>query len=362
MVSEQQATETEDEGSQPANNTPSPGKILRERRESLGLTQQQIANKIYLKASQINDLEEDNLDSGASITFTKGYIRNYAKQLGLEAEELVATFEQFHNDVEPPTTKLQSFSRRVAKQTHDDRWMMVTYVILLLIIAGVVVWWYQQPSDEEGVEIPLLNKIRDGMVSSTPSDVNGSDIADENIQSEADTVADDSSTSDSADITENSNQSDRASEPEIDDSVDNGSVSTNNDDTSATPEDINTAQDSEISSPSTTTGLNTDATEVASVDNTEPTVGLDNSNDTNVMPISMTFTFIDDCWVNIKDATDEAIAYGIKKAGRVMEIQGIPPVEVTLGVPENVRLSVNGESVDISSYQNGRTARFTLPM
>ena len=76
----------------------------------------------------------------------------------------------------------------------------------------------------------------------------------------------------------------------------------------------------------------------------------------------MVFTFVDDCWVNIKDASGEAIAYGVKQNGRVMEIQGVPPVEVTLGAPDNVRVSVNGETVDISSYQNGKTARFALPL
>ena len=78
-------------------------------------------------------------------------------------------------------------------------------------------------------------------------------------------------------------------------------------------------------------------------------------------PISMVFTFGEDCWVNIEDATGEAIAYGVKQAGRVMSIQGVPPVEVTLGAPDNVQITVDGEPVDMSSYQNGRTARLSLP-
>ena len=146
MVSEEKATE--ENSSQPENNTtPSPGQMLRERREALGLSQQQVADKLFLKAHQINDLEEDRLDDNASITFTKGYVRNYAKQLGLDSAAVINAFEQRHVTAEPPA-KLQSFSKRVAKQTHDDRWMMVTYLILLLIIGGVVAWWYQQPSDE----------------------------------------------------------------------------------------------------------------------------------------------------------------------------------------------------------------------
>jgi cytoskeleton protein RodZ len=86
-----------------------------------------------------------------------------------------------------------------------------------------------------------------------------------------------------------------------------------------------------------------------------------NLNETGA-PISMTFTFSEDCWVNIADATGEVIATGVKQQGRVMDIRGIPPVAVTLGAPDNVRISVNGELADITSFQNGKIARFTLPL
>ena len=349
MVSEQQGAETEEVSSQQQNNTPSPGKILRERRESLGFTQQQIASKIYLKASQINDLEEDNLDSNASITFTKGYIRNYAKQLGLVPEEIVAQFEQYHNNLEPPSTKLQSFSRRVAKQTHDDRWMMVTYIILLLIVAGVVVWWYQQPNDENGVEIPLLDRIK-GEATTLPV---AGDTADENKVG-SDGVGVTTSVEDDA-----PEENTLAVEQTDDASLTNdvvGSASEAND--TSSNERVNSVVEASSEPSSSASSLDNNNEQSAVVDDTQ-TLSITES---DVAPISMTFTFVDDCWVNIVDATDEAIAYGVKKAGRVMQIQGLPPVEVTLGAPENVRLSVNGEPVDISAYQNGRTARFSLPM
>ena len=139
MVSEENASQ--EVTSQQEKSTPSPGALLKERREALGLSQQEIASKLFLKTFQINDLENDVIDEKSSVTFTKGYVRNYAKQLGLPSHDVIEAFERFHNQSEVPSSdKLQSFSKRVAKQTHDDRWMMVTYIILLIIIGGVVLW------------------------------------------------------------------------------------------------------------------------------------------------------------------------------------------------------------------------------
>ncbi|CAD5265899.1 Helix-turn-helix domain-containing protein [Alteromonas sp. 38] len=351
MVSEQQTTE--EAGLAQESTVPSPGKMLQERRESLGLTQQQIADKLFLKVSQINALEEDAVDKTTSITFTKGYVRNYAKQLGLNAEHVVAAFEQYHTSVEPPA-KLQSFSRRVAKQTHDDRWMMVTYIILLLIIGGIVVWWVQQPSDEAIVEAPNLDEIKEE-AANTPipeatNHTSSGALNSANTNTATDTGSAALPQSGNGNFTSNGNSS---FEPSPTNSQPN---SGNTDDESLPPS-------AGINESNNLTAL------VSNSDSGEIRLGsqvTNNSSDTGsqsgAVPISMTFTFDDDCWVNIKDATGEAIAYGVKQSGRVMEIQGVPPVAVTLGKPDNVRISVNGDPVDITAFQNGQIARFSLPM
>ena len=344
MVSEENANQ--EVISQQEENTPSPGAMLKARREKLGLSQQDIADKLFLKSKQINDLENDVIDEKSSVTFTKGYVRNYAKQLGMNSHEVIEAFERYHNQTSVPSSeKLQSFSKRVAKQTHDDRWMMVTYVILLLIIAGVVMWWYQQPNDEAVSDVPLTEAVK-REAANTPitseggasnrTQLGGSDLSSDPA----------SSTSTNNDLL-NSNAS-SIDEPVIDEESDefaqDGSIN----------EGAISAPDTDINESNNLTAL------VSSNSQSEP--NLDIAAESNAAPISMVFTFVDDCWVNIKDASGEAIAYGVKQKGRVMEIQGVPPVEVTLGAPDNVRISVNGETVDISSYQNGKTARFALPL
>ncbi len=74
------------------------------------------------------------------------------------------------------------------------------------------------------------------------------------------------------------------------------------------------------------------------------------------------FTFSGDCWVNIFDATGERIAWGVKKSGYVMTIQGIAPLHITVGKPELSSIVFNGQSVDMSPYNVGNIAKFTLPL
>ncbi|AMN12495.1 Helix-turn-helix domain protein [Alteromonas macleodii] len=345
MVSEEKANQ--EVTSQQQENTPSPGAMLKARRETLGLSQQDIADKLFLKAKQINDLENDVIDEKSSVTFTKGYVRNYAKQLGMNSQEVIEAFERFHNQTSVPSSeKLQSFSKRVAKQTHDDRWMMVTYVILLLIIAAVVVWWYQQPSDDTVAELPLSEAVK-REAANTPVPSAGTDT--DNVTTDA-----------------SSSQGDTAGNNQLDTGVSNSS----NSETSGAFSDQDSGfnqdgslNDGAISAPDTEVNDSNNLTAlVDSANSNEPQPNLNVNSQSDAAPIAMVFTFDDDCWVNIKDASGEAIAYGVKLKGRVMEIQGVPPVEVTLGAPDNVRISVNGESVDISSYQNGKTARFALPL
>ncbi len=328
MVSEEQQPNAEQHTDTPA--AASPGKMLREGREAQGLTQDEIASRLFLKASQIDDIENDRLDDSMSVTFTKGYVRNYAKQLGLDSQTVVAEFERCH-DTPRSSANLQSFSRRVAKQAHDDRWMMVTWVIALLLLAGVVAWWYQQSDDTQlGQEQTTVD---------TPEATN------EASERDSDTVQ---PLGGSGQIPVNETRRNDAD-------TDTGN--------SSTPAETDSPADtsSQLTSPQETEAQGTDATDQAASATTPASVESD-SQGGQTQPIRMAFTFGEDCWVNIQDATGEAIAYGVKQAGRVMQIEGVPPVEVTLGAPDNVQITVNGEPVDMSSYQNGRTARFSLPI
>ena len=314
--------------------TPSPGQLLREAREKQGLSQQAIANKLFLRVNIISDLEENRLDENTSVTFFKGYVRLYAKNVGLNPEELIALFEQYHTAPKPPA-KLQSFSKRVAKQAHDDRWMMVTYIIALILLAGVVVWWYQQPANDD-----------DFVPSSTTTSTTSSSLAASQPSASAVNTDDDSA------YIENS---DEKSDALLNDD-EGGADDTYPDEVLTTPEvsDTNTAPLEEQDSSDTT---DSDLESRLSLPATNPETSQDEAG-----KVSLTFTFAGKCWVNVTDSTGEALAFGIKAEGYVMSVSGVPPFEVTLGAPHVVQIDYDGDAVDMSGFDPKRTAKFYLPM
>lgn len=65
------------------------GEELRLRREALGLDQGDVARQIHLPGMVVNDIETGQVDKLSSL-YRRGYIRNYARLLGLDPDELLA--------------------------------------------------------------------------------------------------------------------------------------------------------------------------------------------------------------------------------------------------------------------------------
>ena len=101
-------------------------------REKQGLSREKVAEQLHLRFTIIKQLEEDQYASDISATFTKGYLKLYAKLLGIDEKPVLAAYQKLGTQVKEPA-KLQSFSQKVARQASDQRLMWVTYLVLVLI-------------------------------------------------------------------------------------------------------------------------------------------------------------------------------------------------------------------------------------
>ena len=70
-----------------------PGSLLRSARESQGITVDKVAAKLNLLKSVVQNLEQDCYDRMRGDTFVRGYMRNYARLLGISSEEVVLSYE-----------------------------------------------------------------------------------------------------------------------------------------------------------------------------------------------------------------------------------------------------------------------------
>lgn len=74
--------------------------LLKETRQSQGLTLEDVAQKTYIKLPYLQALEEGAIEALPAPVYTYGYIRQYAKLLGLDGSSLVAQFQQLERQPE----------------------------------------------------------------------------------------------------------------------------------------------------------------------------------------------------------------------------------------------------------------------
>ena len=71
------------------------GEKLKEARENMGITIEEVATDLNIPKKQVENLEEGSMESFKDIFYLKYFIRDYAKYLGLNKEDLVDEFNEY---------------------------------------------------------------------------------------------------------------------------------------------------------------------------------------------------------------------------------------------------------------------------
>ena len=73
---------------------PPVGEMLRQGREACHLSLADVAQMLKVSARQVEALEQDNWSALPGQTFVRGFVRNYARLVHLDADTLVARLNQ----------------------------------------------------------------------------------------------------------------------------------------------------------------------------------------------------------------------------------------------------------------------------
>ncbi|EJC6797948.1 cytoskeleton protein RodZ [Vibrio parahaemolyticus] len=300
------------------------GTLLKNKRESLGMTQKQVADRLRLRVSVIEDIENNRFESQQVATFTRGYLRSYAKFVGLDEKVVLVALEQTA-DVKPKEQEIemQSFSRKTKHEKHNSRIMLLTWVIAIVIIGISAAWWWQNQQENSLAQVVAEANVE----TSQPS---ADEIADIDLMTEEELIA-----STPAELAASNNTASESS--------------------------INAAQTDEVV-PAETKESTTEATQ-------EPVAVIEAAEEVQdaspVVPEGMTLLtmkFKADCWIQVKDTNGKTLVSGTQKPGQDVELTGKAPFKVILGAPEGVTMTFASEPVDLSGYTSGKVARFTLPL
>ncbi len=113
------------------------GKLLKEERELRGITLEEVADYTKVNLRYLKAIEEDDLKSLPAATFIRGFLKSYAKFIGLNPEETVFNFDQFvsslSRDPQPPFLQTSPSSK---KGTNAFSIFIAVLVPLLILILG----------------------------------------------------------------------------------------------------------------------------------------------------------------------------------------------------------------------------------
>jgi cytoskeletal protein RodZ len=95
------------------------GEKLKEARENMGITMEEVAGDLNVNLKQVENIESGNMEAFKDIFYLKYFIRDYAKYLGLNKEDLVDEFNEYLFDY---TSKLSLEEiKKAQKEERKDK-------------------------------------------------------------------------------------------------------------------------------------------------------------------------------------------------------------------------------------------------
>jgi len=296
------------------------GTLLKNQREALGLTQKQISDRLKLRISLIQQIEENQFESDQVATFMRGYIRSYAKYVNLD-EKVVLNALRHSGDAQHEDQEMLSFSRKTKTEKHNSRIMLLTWGIFAVIVGISSLWWWQ-------------NQQQDTLSQSLANTESSEELAvEESLDPEFASL-------------------------EVIEAEQNDAAASVIEDTEGLAA-ISDAADTSAALDVTDEQPAVDAEPAVEIETVEATPAPETTPEVATKVLTMQFTA--DCWIQVKDATGKTLSTGIKKAGQSLNLSGTAPYKVILGAPEGVSMTFASEPVDLSGYTSGKVARITLP-
>ena len=342
-----------------------PGAEFSAAREAKGQDVEEVASTLNFSSSHLVAIEEGRLSDLPNRVFALGYLRAYARHLGLDEHQAVADYERLTASTSKAGAKpLKSIGgglEEPQRKGGGGKWVLS--IVVLLGAAGAVNWWMnQRPVPVDVSAVTTFNiESEPGSSTETPVDVETpisteqesevvsqpTELAEPDSESELNTVsgipevvAVEPSVSNETDVNVVPVVS---SDPEVDEPT----QVVNGDDSS-----VETIAKAEILAENVL--VTADVQKVAIVD--KPAVVVEGEGHLKI-------SFDADCWVEVRDSSGKLLVASVRGAARGVDVRGPAPMKVTLGALSSVdSMTFNSQAVELTQRGRGNILRMTLPV
>lgn len=282
------------------------GQLLRQAREQASMSVTEVAAALNLPEDMVEAIERSELDRLPPAAFVQGYIRNYAKHVGIDAKPVL---ESFALSARTEQKELQPRSHLPAEADSATPAVRIITVLVVVIAAAVVLYaiysYYSRKSSEMELERTESQPVSEPALEQWP--VGTSEPGPRPLvipPRPADAGPEDAL---------------QAVEP--------------------------VAAPVEVPRP---------AVEEADEPEPQPATAATGGD-------SLRLSATGDSWVEIVDASDKRLYYGLISVNRELKLNGRAPFDVFLGNAPVVDVTVNGIKVDMTKYtRSNNIARFRV--
>ena len=290
------------------------GEILRNKREEIGLSLDEITEKLNLDSNLIELLENNDFEKFKVETYLKGYLRAYSKLLGIDGDRIIKLYKESNPEKEPEI--LPDVKPKNQKNSSDRSVKLFSYIIGLSIALSMLIWYQKnitiRPDTNNNnignIELNKNNKING--VDTSYKIITHSDYWQWPIDNIPDRYRD-SGENDNSKSVKNEKIKDNIKENVIQEEV-----------------------------------LETEESPIYETQQSADTVVLNLRGDS---------------WIEIYDREGNRLFLDLARSGKNYIINGDSPFDILLGAANEVSVEFNGSLVNIEPYIRYGIARFTLP-
>ncbi|MGQ5489504.1 helix-turn-helix domain-containing protein [Thauera sp. ZXT1-4] len=330
----------------PATMVSSPGTVLRGAREARGESVGEVAFALKLSPRQIDAMENDDFAALPGMAFVRGFMRNYARYLGIDAAPLLEAVQRLVDVDTPDLSPIRNAEGQIPMGDARRSGGFPFGVVVVLLAVALAVGWYFDWFRTEPVTA-VLEPAPDFV----PAPVQPLDmpLAEPALPPAA--AEDDSAAQQAAAVTPDAGGA--ADQVDGKDSAAEASAPA-----PAPAPAPAVAPAAEATAPAGVEN-ETNAADAAGTEAPEPAAALVDGAEATAGTLG--FRFAADSWIEVRDGKGTILHSGVNRAGSARTVQGTPPFALVVGNSASVTLEHDGKPVDLAAHTRGSVARLTLP-
>lgn len=302
------------------------GALLKEERTKQGLSVGDICTQLRLSATQIEALEADEFSKLPQPSIVRGFIRNYAKALQIDATPILAAYQQLNPETAPqPLSVKKSENAPVIGEVKSGFSPLIFTALLgLFVLIGGGYYYYTNIHKQSGETIAVEDSSTDSNQATTELVLEQNPEISNTFIAEPVVMPTDNTDTATSSIIDNNQQGDTATTALTLDTT-----------TASVDENADTANDSSEAEAMT--------------------------NETPAGHAQLNIATVASTWVNITDInTSKTIFSEIIPANSNKTINVKKPFKAIIGNAPETNLTIDGETFDLTAKTRNRVAKFKV--